>query len=265
MKFNRRFKWANLLVGAALFTVQSVVATPLTFDGFKWGSVTTTTNTNSPLDAPLTTQPATGGLNVHVGSGTSFEAWCMEVWQWLGGSDYTYQSSILGITEDSGKVMFTQAKIDNLSRLASAAHASINSATTSAAFQAAIWEIAFENSGSYDLSAGAFTMTAPSSVTGQASTWLNDLGSYSAGNYSISAWTSPTQQDALVFTLISEPKTYLILLTGLVLLGFAVRRRTFRKNTAPSSLSGTHTDAGLSLQSKSPTGEARAALHSIAT
>ena len=255
MKFNRRFKWANLLIVAVLLTTQSVVAAPLTFDGFKWGSVTTTTHTNSPLDAPLTTQPTTGGYNVHVGSGTSFEAWCIEVWQWLGGSDYTYQSSLLGITEDSGKVIFTQAKIDNLSRLASEAHASISNAATSAAFQAAIWEIAFENSGSYDLSAGTFTMTAPSSVTGLASTWLNGLGSYSAGNYSISAWTSPTQQDALVFTLISEPKTYLILLTGIVLLGFAVHRRKFRKNAATPSLSGTHTDA--CLQSKHPTDEAK--------
>lgn len=233
LKIKSRYELASLLAGAALFAAQPAAADILTYDGFKWGYVTTTIGTNLPLDAPVTASPSTGGFNVHVGSGTSIEAWCMDIWQWLGGSDYTYHPSILDITEDSGKVTFTQAKIDNLSRLATEAHASINNATTSAAFQAAIWEIAFESSGPYALTSGAFKMTGPSAVTQQAATWLNGLGSYSPGGYSISAWTSPTHQDALVFARIPEPETYTMLLAGLGLMGFAARRR--KRNEAAAA------------------------------
>lgn len=206
---------------------QPVVAGTMVFDGFTWGSVNTTVGMSAPLDAPIAGAIAsTGGFNVHVDSGTSFQAWCMDVWQWLGGSGYTYQSSILGTTVDNGKVTFTQAKIDNLSRLATEAYGSINNATGSAAFQAAVWAISFDNTGSYNLASGAFTMTAPSTVTQQAQTWLDGLGNYSSGGYSISAWVSPTQQDALVFTRVQEPGTYSMLLAGLVLMGFAARRCT---------------------------------------
>jgi hypothetical protein len=226
LNLKRRCNLVCLLAGTALFASQESLANVLAFDGFTWGSVTTTVAMGVPLDAPVGGNSlATGGFNVHVDAGNSFQAWCIDVWQWLAGSNYTYQSSILGTTVDAGKVNFTQAKIDNLSRLATEAYGSINNATTSAAFQAAVWEIAFENSASYNLTSGAFTMSAPAAVTQQAATWLNGIGNYAPGAYSVSAWTSPTQQDVLVFTHVPEPGTLVMILAGLGLLGYRVRSR----------------------------------------
>ena len=209
----------------AVLASQSAFANTLTYDGFKWGSVTTAVSTSAPLDAPVTATPSTGGFNVHIDSGSSFLAWCVDVWQWLGGSNYTYQSSPVGLALDAGKVTLNQAKVDNLNRIASEAYTSINNATTSAAFQAAIWEIAFENSGTYSLASGAFAMTSPSAVTTQAQTWLNNLGNYSPASYSVSVWSSPSQQDALVFARVPEPATYTMLLAGLGLMTYTARRR----------------------------------------
>lgn len=217
------FRLLGLLAGTIL--AQSASANILTYDGFTWGSVTTTVSTSVPLSAPLSASLNTGAFNVHINAGSSFQAWCMDIWQTLGGSNYTYQSSLLGQTVDSGKVTFTQEKIDNLSRLATEAFRSINNTTTSAAFQAAIWEIAFDTSGSYNLASGTFQITGPAAVTQQAQTWLNGLGNYAAGDYSVSAWTSPTYQDAMVFTRVPVPGTYLMIITGLGLMGFTSRRK----------------------------------------
>lgn len=149
----------------------------------------------------------------------------MDVWQWLGGGGYTFQSSIVGTTVDAGKVTFTQAKADNLSRLASEAYASVNNATASAAFQAAIWAISFDNTGVYNLASGAFTVSAPAAVKLQAQAWLDGLGNYSAGGYTISAWTSPTAQDVMVFTKVPEPATYSMLFGGIILMWRSARRK----------------------------------------
>lgn len=229
LKLMSHFKLAGLLAGAALFSTQSAVANVLTYDGFTWGSVSATVGTSAPLSVPLSSSFNSGAFNVHVDSETSFQAWCMDIWQVLGGSNYTYQSSVLGATVDSGRVAFTQSKIDDLSRLATEAYGSVNNATTSAAFQAAAWEIAFESSGPYNLTSGAFTMTSPISVTQLATTWLNGLGNYASGGYSISAWSSATQQDILVFGQVSEPGTYTMLFAGLGLMGIA---SCCRKQTA---------------------------------
>lgn len=233
MKFFNHIKLVGLMAGAALLAAQPSLASTMTFDGFKWGSVTTTVATNAPLDAPIGgTTAATGGFNVHVDSGSTFEAWCVDIWQWLGGTNYTYQPSPLGVSLDAGKVTFTQTTIDNLSRLATEAHASVVDATTSAAFQAAIWAIAFDAPGAYNLSSGAFTMSGPAAVTQQAQTWLDNLAAYSPGAYSVGIWSSPTQQDVVVFSHVPEPGTYLMLLTGLGLMGFTARRRNLSKTAA---------------------------------
>lgn len=228
-QFNRKFTSTALLAGLALLVSQTGSASTLTFDSYKWGSVTANVSTSAPLDAPVAASLGVGGFNVHIGNGTSFEAWCMDVWQWLGGSNYTLQSSPLGLTVDAGKVTLTQAKIDNLSRLASEAHASINNATTSAAFQAAIWEIAFDNTGAYNITSGLFSMSGATAVTQQAQTWLDGLNGFAPGGYTVSVWSSPTQQDALVFTKVAAPATYTLLLAGLGLMSFTARRRELNK------------------------------------
>lgn len=219
------FKPALLLSSLALLASQTVVANTLTFDAYSWGSVNTTITTAAPLDAPVAAPLGAGGFNVHVGSGSSFQAWCLDIWQWLGGSNYTLQSSALGVTVDAGKVTLTQSKIDNLTRLANEAYNSVNNATTSAAFQAAIWEIAFDNTGAYNLSSGLFAISGAAAVSQQAQTWLDNLGNFAPSGYQLSVWSSPTQQDVLVFTKVSAPATYSLLLAGLGLMAYASRRK----------------------------------------
>lgn len=228
-KFNRKSTLTALLAGIFLLVSQTGSASTLTFDSYKWGSVTASVSTSAPLDAPVATSLGAGGFNVHVDTGASFEAWCMDVWQWLGGNNYTFQSSPLGLTVDAGKVTLTQTKIDDLNRLATEAHASINNATTSAAFQAAIWEIAFDNTGAYNIASGLFAVSAANTVTQQAQLWLDGLSNFSPSGYSLSVWSSPTQQDVLVFTKVPTPATYTLLFAGLGLISFTARRRQQNK------------------------------------
>lgn len=223
------FKPSVILAALALVASQTTIANTLTYDGYTWGSVNLNVGTVAPLDAPVAATVGAGGFNVHVDAGSSFQAWCVDLWQWLGGTNYN-PSAALGLTVDAGKVTLTQAKIDNLTRLATEAYSSVNNATTSAAFQAAIWEIAFDNTGAYSMSSGLFTVSGATAVTQQAQTWLDNLSNFAPSGYTLSAWTSPTQQDALVFTKVVSPSTYALLFAGLGIMGLTARRN--RKTAA---------------------------------
>ena len=141
---------------------------------------------------------------------------------------------MLGYVTNAGA--FTQGALDNMSRLYTEAHASIiGNATNSAAFQVALWEIAFETPGNYNLASGNFHATGPAAVTSMANTWLLNLGSFATG-YSVSGFVSTTYQDVIVFNAperdilhnVPEPGTYAMLLAGLGMMAFVARRRRGR-------------------------------------
>ena len=230
------FATSGLLLASALFTTQpAVAASTLTFTGFEYGSVDVTFGTGLPVPPAAVTHASAGAFNANVNGGPTFEAFCVDIWQTLGfnqnyslgvGSTYTYRPSMLGYVTNAGA--FTQGTLDNLSRLYTEAHASIiGNATNSAAFQVALWEIAFETPGNYNLTSGNFHATSPAGVTSVANGWLTNLAAF-APVYSISGYVSATNQDVIVFHPVPEPGTYAMMLAGLGLMGFVARRRRGR-------------------------------------
>jgi hypothetical protein len=97
----------------------------------------------------------------------------------------------------------------------------------SGAFQLAVWELAYEKSGTYNLGSGNFQVASASDgARALANTWLANLGN-SAPTMTLSVWASANSQDLAVFSPspIPEPEIYVMMAVGLGLMGFARRQK----------------------------------------
>jgi hypothetical protein len=111
-------------------------------------------------------------------------------------------------------------------------YASVVDQTTSAAFQLAIWEIVYEESGVYGLGAGAFSSLTTGLIADTANSWLANLEFETAG-YNLAFWDGangdgPDSQDLVTATPVPVPAAaglLLLALGGLAAVGR--RRRTF--------------------------------------
>ena len=159
-------------------------------------------------------------------SSTSFVAWCAELTQSFSfGTPYDY--TLVG-----GTGYFGAQRASDLSRLftAAAANSFVFDSNGSAAFQAGIWEIIYEQNAGYSFFTGTLhgapedpknpgAVSAFNMVNG----FLTNLGQYGA-NYKIDVLTNAAQQDFLVAT-IPEPETWALLGAGLGVIGLLRRRR----------------------------------------
>ncbi len=234
-----------LLAAGVLLATQSSFADTLKFNGFADGSVDV--NITS-IPAAIVTHDQVGAYATSVNGGASFDTFCVDVWQFLNfshsyslgtGNDYQYKSTsaLTGYVTDGGAgATLTLTVLNDLSSLyneveSTGGYAGNN--VKSAALQVAIWEVAYDTVGGYNLSSGNFysppTLAAPDpSVITQAGIWLTGLGAYSNTAYSVFGYTSGSYQDVIGFTPTSpvpEPETYAMLLAGLGLMGFVARRR----------------------------------------
>lgn len=214
---NTRIKSTALAVAVTgLFAGQPALADMLNFNGFSTGSVSVS------IRSPIRQSFSAGGFSMtNVNTGSSFQAWCVDIFDHLARStNYTLTSGTTFYSGDTGKATA-------LSHLASNWLSSVTNSTNSAAFQLAIWEIVNETSGgSYSLTAGNFKARSSGAVISAANNMLSNLSGSLA--YTTNVWAqnyAHSTQDLAVFAPVPEPQTYAMMLAGLGLIGFVARRR----------------------------------------
>lgn len=154
-------------------------------------------------------------------NGTSFQSYCIELNQ-----TFSFGTTYTDYTLTNTVAQLNPIKTTQIGQLLTAAggFAASMSASHSAAVQAGIWEIVYENSGAFNLGAGNF-LAGPGTVSAADLTVVNgylaNLGTYSATAFNILA--SPQHQDFI--TAVPEPETYALMMAGLMGVGFVARRK----------------------------------------
>lgn len=178
------------------------------YTGVHSGSVQTVTFHWTRTDAP--------GPGIDTQIAPLFTTYCIEIDQHVAPSTgYTYN------VIDPAAHGFTGQQIMLLGRLWSSFQGLIDTENESAAFQAAVWEIAFDTGA--DLEAGVFTVTSTNAVRTLAQGYLNDVtsGSYSGGQTELLVLQHPSAQNQLT----AVPTPGALALSGLAGLTVCRRRR----------------------------------------
>lgn len=173
-----------------------------------------------------------GGMKLETRApANSFLGYCVDPEQWASGSFHQYESMPLSVHLDPASTRY-----DKVTRLFGNAYAdSLTSATKSAGFQLALWEVMNDDG---VLTSGNVRITGRTSdaVAAAASSLLGALGSWSQGtSYDLTFYASDAFQDYISATPstvipaavapVPEPEGYALMLAGIAMLGLIVRRR----------------------------------------
>jgi PEP-CTERM motif-containing protein len=227
---NARISW---VAGLASLWALSASATPISvaFQGFSNGSQ------NGSISGVRDAGVAAGQFEFNVVSGvfwdTTLDAFCIDVTTNLitGGS----ASYDLLAANTSTRLNNNQRSL--IASLYDQHGSQITSATNSAAFQLALWEIVYDSATSLALGNGSFSGSGFGSSLTTAQSWLGGLntsGTYSSSNYDFFVLEAPNNdngrdinQSLLLVkpTSVPEPGTLALLSAGLIACGLARRRR----------------------------------------
>lgn len=218
------------VVVAGLASAASAAYVTATFTGVTPGvsvSINDTTNSQS-----LNTQA--GGFNFSRVAGTAtdpyvsgnYVTFCIDIFKTVGsGPTYGWdQTALPNAPTPSGNTNYPMGsvKADLLGKLWGAHRSGLSTANDFGAFQLAVWEIVFENSGTLDIDNGTFYATGGAGARSLANTWLSTVASEAAygGLYALTGISNEgNPQDQLV------PTPGSLALCGLGGLAFVRRRR----------------------------------------
>jgi len=214
----------SLAIAALTLAAASAHADSLTFTNFANGSETVNIALSAP-NVPTAEYGAAGGFTASLNGGPSFTTYCVDLYQyiWFGTAFGDYS-----IVNASAHTFANSNAANDLGRLFSENNV-VNNAVSQAAFQIAVWEIAYEQLGNYNLANGSATFTggsaASSGALALATSWLGGLGGV-GNNANLMVLESPGHQDQIFAAPVPEPSTYAMLAAGLLGIGFVARRRT---------------------------------------
>ena len=172
------------------------------------------------------------------------QAYCIDLKQTSSFSDRPYGLHPLEIAPNDGGSVYSPMgvfKANAIRELWGEHGTEVVNGTTAAAFQAAIWEIIYENSNlppvmnAWDLNSGNLSVS-DAAVAAQANAWLASLdgqGELDQTLWALTNFTTDTTYQDLVFRLpggdrppVPEPLTVATVAMGLSGLGMYIRRRT---------------------------------------
>ena len=196
-------------------------ADDVTFTGFAHGSQTVSFSLVAPNAAASGTVNA-GGFSTILNGGPTFVSYCVDLYQHI-----SFGTLYPEYTAPGASHVFANSRAyADIGRLYANAGV-VDTSVEEAAFQIAVWEIAYEIApGAYALGSGAASFsggTADSSgALSLASSWLAGLGV--GASRPINVIESREHQD-VVFAPVPEPSTYMLMVAGLLATVEISRRR----------------------------------------
>ncbi len=179
---------------------------------------------------------AAGGFSASLNGGASFTTYCIDLYEYIRFSDAAYTNYQL---VDGSMHAFANAQADSdIGKLFTYAASAVTTAIGQSAFQIAVWELAYETSGNYNVGTGNATFfggsAASSGALAQANSWLQALGTVTS---TVNVWALDSKrvgnrigyQDQVFAAPVPEPTTYALMAAGLLSVGFVARRRRRRE------------------------------------
>jgi len=215
---------------AGILSMTPARADTVQFLGYSHGSV----GVNFQILGSQATSGSTaagGFLTKLNGLDPAFTTYCVDLYQFIAFNQPPY--GYVNVPASAHAFRNAGAALD-LARLYSSGHV-VDTAVTEAAFQLAVWEIAYETTGAYKLDDGDARFSGGGTdaiwALGLATDWLGHLGS--GNGYSVRVLESANNQDEVFATAIPEPGSFALALAALGVAGGATRRR--REREVPAS------------------------------
>jgi hypothetical protein len=232
-----KLAYAAVFAAASTLLASGASANPVNFtvDGTLFGSGSAGVTVTAPSGTQGVMSGGTQGVNAgafHVKdtiSGDSFIAWCVDLLDTLSTPTLgVYTATATPFSDPWSILPATQNVIKSLFDTSYAI--ALNSATNSAAFQLALWEIVYENpANGWGVSSGSgqFFTTTSGAVANAANTMLAGLGGTPTGNFNVTYWQSNTvgKQDLVTVSEVPLPAAVWLFGSGLVGLGILSRKR----------------------------------------